>query len=607
MIARAFCTAALLGLSGVGGALAQQAAPAASASADAAPDADKQDWVALFNGRDLKGWVPKIAKHELGDNFGNTFRVEDGLLKVRYDQYKSFDAQFGHLFYQQPYSYYRLVVEYRFVGEQAPGHPGAWAFRNSGAMLHSPDPRTMPRDQTFPISIEGQFLGGRGDGKPRPTMNMCSPGTEIVHQGRLYKDHCLSSSSPTFDGDQWVRAEFEVHGAGNIVHYVNGQQVLEYEMPQIGGGVVDHYDTTVKLDGALLDGGYISLQSESHPIDFRKVELLDLAGCMDKAASNYKSYYVKHVAAACRFAAGAKAAMRKPGEYPLMPDSLPQPDVPKGRLEGPFEFRSQVLAGTVRRYWIYVPAQYDDKRPRPAHLLVFQDGQRATNPNGALRVPQVMENLIARGRMPVTIGVFVTPGNLSDTYPDTLGMSNPNNRRQEYDTLSDTYARMLIDELLPEVAKKYRLTDDPEKRAIGGASSGAIAAFTAAWQRPDYFRRVISIVGSYTSIGYAPAAEGRPMTPGGDLYPTLIRKNPIKPIRIYLQDGSNDLSNEHGSWFLANQQMVSAFEYANATADKKGQLGARYEVKYQWGDGGHSDDHGGALMPEMLQWIWTND
>ncbi len=596
MIARGIQRAAFIALLGAGAVFAQQ--PAA---------ADREDWLVLFNGKDLTGWVPKIAKHDLGDNFGNTFRVENGLLAVRYDQYQSFDAQFGHLFYQQPYSYYRLVVEYRFVGEQAPGNPGAWAFRNSGAMLHAPDPRTMPREQTFPISIEGQLLGGRSDGKPRPTANMCSPGTEVIYQGRFYKDHCLNSSSPTFDGDQWVRAEFEVHGSGKITHYVNGQKVLEYEMPQFGGGVVDNFNTTTKPDGTLMEGGYLSLQSESHPIDFRKVELLNLAGCMDKSAANYKSYFVKHVAADCQLAEGVKAAMRKPGEYALMADSLPQPNVPKGRLEGPFEFHSQIIAGTVRRYWIYVPVQYQEKKPKPANLLVFQDGQRATNPNGALRVPQVMENLIAKGQMPVTIGVFVTPGNLSDAYPDTLGTSNPNHRREEYDALSDAYARMLIEELLPEVEKKYRLTSDPEKRAIGGASSGAIAAFTAAWQRPDYFRRVISIVGSYTSIGYAAAADGKPMMPGGDLYPTLIRKNPIKPIRIYLQDGSNDLSNEHGNWFLANQQMVSALEYANATADKSRQLGARYELKYNWGDGGHSDDHGGALMPEMLKWIWTND
>jgi hypothetical protein len=569
------------------------------------PEADKPDWIVLFNGKDLKGWTPKIAKHDLGENFGNTFRVEDGLLKVRYDKYKSFDAQFGHLFWKEPYSYYRLVVEYRFVGQQAPGNPGSWALRNSGAMLHSPDPRTMPRDQTFPISIEAQFLGGNSDGKPRSTANMCSPGTEIIYQGKMFDGHCLNSSSPTFDGEQWVRAEFEVHGSGKITHFVNGEKVLEYEMPQFGGGVVDNFNTTTKLDGQLIEGGYISLQSESHPIDFRKVELLNLAGCMDKAATNYKSYLVRHVPADCKFAEGARAAMRKPGEYPFMADSLPQAGVPKGRLEGPFEFRSQVFAGTVRQYWIYVPAQYNPKKP--ANVLVFQDGQRATNPEGSLRVPQVMENLIAKGQMPVTIGIFITPGNLSATYPTDLGMKNPNNRRLEYDTLNDRYAKFLIEEMLPEVARKYNLTDDPEKRAIGGTSSGAICAFTVAWQRPDYFRRVISMIGSYTSIGYIPAELDHGLVLGGDIYPTLIRKNPIKPIRIYLQDGANDLSNEHGNWFLANQQMLSAFEYANARADKDGTLGTRYEVRHNWGDGGHSDQHGGALLPEILRWIWTND
>jgi enterochelin esterase family protein len=218
-----------------------------------------------------------------------------------------------------------------------------------------------------------------------------------------------------------------------------------------------------------------------------------------------------------------------------------------------------------------------------------------------------MENLIGKGKMPVTIGIFITPGNLSGTYPDDLGFKNPNHRKEEYDALNDTYARVLIEEMLPEVGKKYRLTDDPEKRAIGGTSSGAICAFTVAWQRPDAFRRVISMIGSYTSIGYQPATDGKPMIPGGDLYPTLIRKNPIKPIRIYLQDGEHDLSNEHGSWFLANQQMLSAFEYANAKADKAGTLGTRYEVKHNWGDGAHSDAHGGALLPDILTWIWRND
>ena len=279
---------------------------ATSAAADA--PSGKEDWIALFNGRDLQGWTPKITGYALGDNFGNTFRVEDGLLKVRYDRYRAFDGKFGHLFYKVPFSYYRLVVEYRFVGEQAPGGPGDWALRNSGAMLHSQDPRTMQRDQDFPISIEAQFLGGLGDGKARPTMNLCTPGTDVVRQGAIQPGHCLESSSKTYDGEQWVRVEMLVLGSGQITHFVDGQQVLEYALPQIGGGSVSNFDPAAKPDGKLLEGGYIALQSESHPIDIRKVELLDLAGCMDRGARNYRSHYVKSMPGRCVYAKGSKPA-----------------------------------------------------------------------------------------------------------------------------------------------------------------------------------------------------------------------------------------------------------------------------------------------------------
>ena len=268
----------------------------------AAPTVPAGDWIELFNGRDLSGWTPKISKHELGENFADTFRVQNGVLQVRYDKYRSFDSQFGHLFYKTPYSYYRLIVEYRFVGEQAKGHPGAWAFRNSGAMLHSQDPKTITRDQDFPISIEGQFLGGKSDGKARSTMNVCTPGTEIVVNGSLYPEHCLDSASRTFDGDQWVRAEFLVLGSGQITHFVNGEKVLEYALPQFGGGVVHNHDPAAQPTGKLIEGGYISLQSESHPIDFRKVSLLNLAGCMDPKAGNYRAYYVKSEPATCQYA-----------------------------------------------------------------------------------------------------------------------------------------------------------------------------------------------------------------------------------------------------------------------------------------------------------------
>jgi poly(3-hydroxybutyrate) depolymerase len=300
------------------------------------------------------------------------------------------------------------------------------------------------------------------------------------------------------------------------------------------------------------------------------------------------------------------AGERKPGDYKHGPDSLPQEGVPKGRLEGPFEWNSQIIRGTVRRYWIYVPAQYTGETP--AALLVFHDGQRATNPdaNASLRVPQVLENLIHKKEIPVTIGLFVTPGHLSEHYPDNLAMNNPNNRAQEYDVLSDNYTRMLIEELIPEVGKKYKLTDNVDGRVIGGTSSGAICAFTSAWERPDYFRKVISMIGSYTSIGYRAAKGNQPMVPGGDLYPTLIRKSPIKPIRIFLQDGSNDLDNPHGNWFLANQQMLTAFNFANRLADQRKVEGPRYDVKHEWGDGTHSDLHGGTLLPDILRWMFRD-
>ncbi len=298
---------------------------------------------------------------------------------------------------------------------------------------------------------------------------------------------------------------------------------------------------------------------------------------------------------------------RQPGEYPFTADSLVQPNVPKGKLLGPYEFHSKVIANTVRQYWIYVPTNYKaNSKAKPA-LLVFQDGQRATNPQGSLRVPQVLDNLIYQKVIPQTIGVFVTPGNLSEHYPNNLGMSNPDHRAPEYDALSADYAHFLIDELLPEVAKKYPYSSNPDDHIIGGTSSGAICAFTVAWHRPDVFRKVISIIGSYTSIGYVPATADKPLVPGGDIYPGLIRKSPIRPMQIYLQDGSDDLNNEHGNWFLANQQMLSSFEWANLNADKLGDKGARYKINHTWGDGTHSDQHGGSLLPEMLRWMWKDN
>jgi hypothetical protein len=259
---------------------------------------DQEDWIALFNGTDLEGWDVKITGHALNDNVGNTFRVEDGVLKVAYDQYDDFAGQFGHIFYREPFSYYRIAVEYRFVGDQAPGGPD-WAIRNSGIMVHSQSAQSMARDQDFPISIEVQLLGGTGSGE-RTTANLCTPGTHVEMEGRLVEDHCINSTSQTYHGDGWVRAEVLVLGDSLISHQVEGEPVMAYAKPQVGGGVVNAFDPAAKQDGKLLTEGYIALQSESHPVEFRKVELLNLAGCTDPAAATYKSYYVHSDPSQCR-------------------------------------------------------------------------------------------------------------------------------------------------------------------------------------------------------------------------------------------------------------------------------------------------------------------
>lgn len=232
--------------------------------------------IQLFNGKDLKNWTPKIRLHEVGENYKNTFRVEDGLLKVRYDGYDTFDKQYGHLAYNKAFSYYVLRLEYRFIGDQANGGEG-WAWRNSGAMLHGQAPSTMLKNQDFPISIEGQLLGG--DTTPtsiRTTSNLCTPGTNVIYRNELFTPHCVNSTSKTYHGDQWVTADFIVLGDSVIRHIVEGESVLEYYKPQIGGGNVSDFDPAQKKDGQLLKSGFIYLQSESHPIDFRKVELYDL-------------------------------------------------------------------------------------------------------------------------------------------------------------------------------------------------------------------------------------------------------------------------------------------------------------------------------------------
>lgn len=245
------------------------------AEAARAAEPEKGTWTSLFNGKDLEGWTPKITGSEFGENYKNTFRVEDGVIKVAYDQYDKFQGEFGHLFYKTPFSKYKLRMEYRFTGDQCPGGPG-WAFRNSGIMLHCQDPKTMRKDQDFPVSIECQFLGGAETGE-RPTASVCTPGTHIVMDGKLITQHCNNSKSKTYRGDQWVKLEVEVHGDGKIKHFINGELVMEYEKPQYDPGDADAAKL-IKANGGekMISGGYLSLQAESHPTEFRNIEIMPL-------------------------------------------------------------------------------------------------------------------------------------------------------------------------------------------------------------------------------------------------------------------------------------------------------------------------------------------
>ena len=252
----------------------------ASAALVTAPNAQAQNqkWVQLFNGKNLDGWVPKFSGFELGVNYNDTFRVENGLLTVSYDKWTDFGnpPHFGHLFYKaKKFSHYIVAVEYRFAGEQVKLGPG-WALRNNGVMLHCQPPETMGKDQDFPISVEAQLLGGGPTGE-RTTANMCSPGTEVYQKGIKVPGHCINSTSSTYRDGEWVRVEIEVDGANKVVHRIAGKTVLEYERLEIGGGNVIHYNPSMKKDGTPLSEGYLAIQAESAPVQFRKIEIMDLS------------------------------------------------------------------------------------------------------------------------------------------------------------------------------------------------------------------------------------------------------------------------------------------------------------------------------------------
>lgn len=272
--------------------------------------ADTEDWQSLFNGKDLTGWDVKIAGHKVNDNYKNTFLVEDNMIRVNYKEYDKFTMEYGHMYYNKPYSHYKIRLQYRFTGNQVPGG-ASWNVRNSGIMLHSQPAASLGLDQDFPISLEMQYLGGLNAGE-RNTGNLCTPGTIVDIDGKLAEAHCINSTSKTYNGDQWVTAEAIVLGDSIIYHLIERDTVLVYTNPRVGGGYVGKNHTFkdgkvgneaewIKKDGTRLGSGYIALQAESHPIDFRNIELLNLKGCMDPKATNYKSYYVASDNSACTY------------------------------------------------------------------------------------------------------------------------------------------------------------------------------------------------------------------------------------------------------------------------------------------------------------------
>lgn len=275
-------------------------------------DPDKEEWISLFNGKDLTGWDIKFSGYELNHNYKNTFQVEDSMMRIKYDEYQQFDDAYAHIYYEKPFSYYKIRFDYRFTGEQTKGG-ATWNVRNSGIMFHSQSAASNDFDQDFPVSIELQLLGGLGEGE-RNTANLCTPGTAVEYNGAVDYRHCINSASKTYDGDQWVHVQAVVLAEQSIAHIVEGDTVLVYQKPQIGGGfisktegqsdwlnfgVVASKDKWEALEGTTLKEGYIALQAESHPIDFKNIELLNLCGCMDPKAKNYKSYYVKEDRQSC--------------------------------------------------------------------------------------------------------------------------------------------------------------------------------------------------------------------------------------------------------------------------------------------------------------------
>lgn len=252
-----------------------------SASSGITETETEPEWQTLFNGENLDGWVPKIHHHELGDNYANTFRVVDGKIQVNYDHYEEFNERYGHLFYEEPFSSYHLQFEYKFTDQWMEDAP-SYTYRNSGIMFHSQDPKTILKEQDWPISVEYQMLAEEEKGVPRPTGNMCSPGTEVYYKGEMYPGHCINSSSDTYPWDEWVSGDLIVYRDSLVIHMVNGDTVLQYTKPQIGGGVANRFDPAIKVDGTPLTEGYIGLQAEGQGVEFRNIRIKKLDGIAGK-------------------------------------------------------------------------------------------------------------------------------------------------------------------------------------------------------------------------------------------------------------------------------------------------------------------------------------
>ena len=507
---------------------------------------DDSEWISLFNGKNLDGWVVK-CRTEDRDKIGY-WKVVDGTITA--ETALGGKHNYMWLMTKQEYGDFELQLKIQTYGTST---------GNSGVQVRS----------------RYDDAAGRLDG---PQVDIHPPGPwrsgfiyDETREARIWlwpdvgsPANAKPSHAPK--GWKWFHADKQdvwndvyIRCLGTrITSIINGMIIADYD----GAGRLDdeaHRKHNVGMNGQ------IGLQI--HPGGVLLIR--------------FKDILVRRLPAVHSETGAAREIRSSPSphagdeDYKLGPDSMRHEGVPKGTVTKSV-WHSKIYPDTVRDYYIYVPAQYDGKTA--ACVMVFQDGHTYVKEDGDFRVPVVFDNLIHKGEMPVTIGIFIDPGHLGSDSPGNRWQAS--NRSFEYDSLSDQYARFLLEEILPEVGKQYKLTDNPERRAICGISSGGICAFTVAWQRPDAFRKVLSHVGSFTNIR------------GGHVYPSLIRSSSVRPLRVFLQDGSNDLDNQYGNWWLANQEMAAALKFRG------------YDYQFVGGTGKHGGKHGGAILPNSLRWLW---